>query len=148
MNALRDIGNTIRQKLMKSKDIVMNMLRKCGNMIKRIPKPKFLFHKSLELIRFAIMAESFMQWRRGDVTYSQLLPPIVAVMSISKLMTYFHTHYIEREWDIGYDLQTDRTKDKFNNQQTILNVIIGLCYFCGILPGMFMDKPFVVYRSI
>ena len=72
MNAIRDIGNIIRQKLMKSKEIVINMLRKCANMIKRIPVPKYTFHKCLELVRFAIMAESFMQWRRGQLASSSI----------------------------------------------------------------------------
>lgn len=147
VNALRDIGNTIRLKLVKSKEIVINMLRKVGNMIKRIPKPKYTFHKSLELARFAIMAESFMQWRRGQLASSQLLLPIVAILSISKFIEYYHKHYLEREWDIVYELTTDKTKEQFKKQETILNLIIGLCYFCGIYPGMYMDKPFVVYSA-
>lgn len=149
MNAIRDIGNILfSQQLIKPKEIVINVLLKCGNMIRRIPKPKFLFQKSFELVRFAIMAESFMQWRRGDATYSQLLLPFVAIISITKLMPYFHTHYIEREWDMVYDLLTDRTKEQFKKQCDVLNVIIGICYFCGVYPAiLYFNKPYVVYSA-
>ena len=58
--------------------------------------------------------------------------PFVAIISITKLMPYFHKHYIEREWDIMYDLLTDRTKQQLKKQCDVLNLIIGLCYFCGI----------------
>ena len=129
------------------KGIVINILRKCGSMIGRIPKPKFLFHKNLELFRFAIIAETFMRWRRGQLTYFQLLPPIIVSISMSKMITYFHNHYLEREWDTAYALLSNKTKEHFRKQCTILNVFIGICYFCGIYPAIYLDKPYVVYGA-
>jgi len=106
MNTIRDMGNTIRQKLMKSKEIAITMIRKVDN----IPIPKFLFHKSLELILLAIMAETFI--KRHQLTYFQLMLLIVAIISLSKLKVYLHKHYLEREWNTAYRLLSNNTNHK------------------------------------
>lgn len=113
------------------------------NMINRLPKPKFLFHNCLELTQIAMMAETFRKSWSGQLTYFQLLIPIVAMISMATLIEYFYKHYLEREWDIVYDLLTDRTKDQFKKQHDILKVIIA--FYLVICYEIHIDKPYAVY---
>ena len=96
MNAIRDMGNTIRQKLMKSKEIAITMIRK----VETIPIRKRILLNCLELIILALMVETFI--KRDQLTYFQLLLLIVAIISLSKLKVWFHKHYLERECDTAY----------------------------------------------
>lgn len=73
--------------------------------------------------------------------------PIIVIISMSKMITYFYNHYLEREWDTACALLSNKTKEHFTKQCTILNVSIGICYFCGVYPAIYFDEPHVVYGA-
>ena len=81
------------------------------NMIKRLlTAPKHIFLDCLELILLAVIAEAFCLCKRDQLTYFQLLLTIIAIISITNLIIYFHKHCLERDWDIVYKL--DKTKQQ------------------------------------
>ena len=107
--------------------------------------PKYIFHKSLELVRFAIMVELYMQWRRGEkFTYCQLLPPIVAIISLTKLMIYYHKHYLERELDTAYYL-CNETKPQFKKQYVYDGLYLAIACHFVLYREIIPDRPNDVY---
>ena len=148
MNAIRDIGNTIRHKLIKSKEIAMNVLQKCGNMMRRLlTAPKHSFYQSMGIVRNVIMAESLMRYVRGSNAYIQLF---IAALSITKVTEYFQDRYFDnfdKDWDKVYDLlsSAESVKKRFIKLNGLLNNVIVGCYICGIFPAIYMDKPYIVH---
>ena len=118
-------------------------------MIRRIPKPKHIIHKNLELIRSTILAETIMQWRRGQLTNIQLLPHVIAWILVDVSRDYMYKHnFMEYEWKIAYALLSSEKKKKFDKLcggSGILNHLGMFCYLCGVWPAVYFDKPYIVY---
>jgi len=124
---------------MKMKDIAMGMIGRMST------KPKCTFCTILEQVRFAIIIETFLQWRRGQLTsYFELLPSIVAEISLTKLIKFFHRQ-CEKD-STAYRLVSDKTKQQFKKQYDILKVMVA-CYLV-ICRELHMNKPYAVYYAL
>ena len=87
--------------IMRTKDIKMDIGDTMGRLL---TAPKQVFYGSLRQIWLLILLYILIDLWLGRLTYLQLIPPIIAIISILIFASHFYKHYIKREWEIAITL--------------------------------------------
>lgn len=114
-----------------------------------IPEPKqtyFIYYWLLEQVRFAVLAEMLLRWRRGDVKYFMVVPLIII---FNKLMTTITADYRHKHWKVVLASMRLKRIIKIRKWRTIvLNFDMLSCCITGVFPALYFNIPYMVYSTL
>lgn len=86
---------------MRTKDIKTDIIDMIGRLL---TAPKQVFYGSLTKVWLIILIITLFGFLASKLTYLQVIPPIIASISISMFASHFYKHYIKRDWEIAISL--------------------------------------------
>ena len=119
-----------------------------SNIIGRIRKgTNSVCHEIFALVRCILFAIVVQQYRRGQIsTYFELYGICITIMLVYMIQCYIRKHCIDKDWNFMCGLVPETKHEQFENHFFKLNLIIAICYFCGVYVAYFyFDRPGILY---